>query len=241
MLKNLSLYKYFKERKMDLKIDRTKYILNRTNYIQEEHKKNLLVLHYTAGSTASGAFETWNNKAIVNIHGEQVWSKVSTPYILDRDGTIYEVYDPKFYSYHLGINSDPKHLQHKRSVSIEIVNFGSLMKNKNKLYAWPNNYNQEFCDVSETEKYIQVPDYRGYSYYAMYTPKQLEALPSLAEMLCDRFEIPKVFNAQKLDQTDLKYFSTFNGMCSHTSFRNDKCDTGPALNWNIFEGKFSAI
>jgi hypothetical protein len=46
--------------------------------------KDLLVLHFTAEASAEGAFSSWVADT----------SRVATAYIVDRDGTIYETFDP---------------------------------------------------------------------------------------------------------------------------------------------------
>ena len=62
-------------------------------YIATKYGKDLIVLHFTAGPNAAGALRTWQNAKI----------RIGTDYILDRDGTVYEIFDPKYTAWHLGM------------------------------------------------------------------------------------------------------------------------------------------
>lgn len=70
-----------------------------------------VLLHFTAGSTAYGA------AAQFQTNGKKIW----TPYIVDKDGTIYELCDPdKAWGWHLGVDMATE----KRCIGVEIVNEG---------------------------------------------------------------------------------------------------------------------
>ena len=56
------------------------------DYIQTSTKKRIIVLHYTAGGTLSGAEAQLLLKDYVNVH-----------YGLDDDGTVYRYIDEKYY------------------------------------------------------------------------------------------------------------------------------------------------
>lgn len=204
-------------------INTEKYRLPKDKYFQEEHKKDLIVLHFTAGNNASGAFNSWVTST----------TRVSTPFIVDLDGTVYQVYDPKYWSYHLGIKGPfAQNWRHdKRSIAIEVVNFGPLKRKEDKLYAWPKEYTTFFCNISEQSKYV-AKKYRGFDYYAAFTPQQLTVIPKLVKYLTDTFKINHVIpDTTKREEFDLPFFSEWKGIASHQNYRPDKFDIGPAFNW----------
>lgn len=184
-----------------------------------------MVLHFTAGFSADSAITFWKS----NKNG------VSTPYIIDLDGTVYQTYDPRYWSYHLGI---PKvsHDNDKRAIAIEIVNIGPLRLKEGKLYCWPNNFGRVFCDESETGKYINS-SYRGFDYYARFTDAQAVAIPELVSRTCDAFSIARAIPGDdKRTACEVSWFSNYRGIASHQNFRADKFDIGPAFDWSILEG-----
>ena len=62
-----------------------------TYYYIEKTEKTKIVLHFTVG-TLRGDLATLTKK---NSH-------VSVPYVIARDGSIYEVFNPDYWAYHLG-------------------------------------------------------------------------------------------------------------------------------------------
>jgi N-acetylmuramoyl-L-alanine amidase. len=204
-------------------INNTKYRLPKNKYFQEETPKDLIVLHFTAGSTASGAFASWMQQAI----------RIGTPYVVDIDGTVYELFDPKCWAFHLAVvgTKAQNHKHDKRSVPMEIVNFGGLKLVGDYLCSWPNNYKQKFCKVSETDKYIKST-YRGFEYFAAFPQVQHKAVVELVNHISTTFNIPIVL--PPLDKRvvyDMNFYDTWKGVASHQNFRSDKSDIGPAWDW----------
>ncbi len=190
-------------------------------YVQEEKKKDLIVLHFTAGSTSDGAFNSWVNSPI----------RIGTAYILDPNGTAYEIFDPKYYAFHLGFKGSYEN--DKRSVAIEIVNIGPLKRVGNELMCWPKNYKTHYCSLDEKDKYVEK-SFRGFDYYASFSPRQLEALPKLIDMTSSRFNIPKMLPPkEQLEKFDPVWASKWKGIASHQNFRPDKFDIGPAFPWEL--------
>jgi N-acetyl-anhydromuramyl-L-alanine amidase AmpD len=208
-----------------MNINTTKFRLPENKYFHDVIPKEMIVLHFTAGSTASGAFNSWIPQTI----------NIGTPYILDTDGTVYEVFDPKCWAYHLGVTG-PKaqnHKHDKRSVPIETVNMGPLKLVGDVLYSWPNNYKQKFCMLSETDKYVKTK-FRGFDYYAAFTPAQKVVLPELVKKISVDFNIPIVLpSADKQVAFDLDFFNNWKGVAAHQNFRADKTDIGPAWDWSL--------
>ena len=153
-----------------------------SDFMKEETPKNLLVLHYTAGGTLAGAEATLAIKDYVNVH-----------YCLDRDGKVYQYFDERYYAYHTGTGVADA----KRSIGIEIVNWGHLDRKGNALYSWVNKL-IPWTDV------IKLQKFRGYEYGERLTPEQETMIPLLVADICSRWPGMAVtthamMNAKKLD------------------------------------------
>lgn len=206
-----------------MNIDKTTLALPETCYFKEKRAKSLVLLHYTAGFSAKSSVDFWRQQA----------NKVSTPYIIDTDGVVYQTYDPACWSYHLGFKGTWAH--DKRSIAIETANIGPLKLVGDTLYCWPNNYKQAYCKLSDTDKYVKA-SYRGFDYHAAFTPAQLAVMPQLVGQICDEFNIPKVIPPKESrGKFDLRLFANFNGIIDHAAARSDKTDCGPAFPWEILE------
>jgi N-acetyl-anhydromuramyl-L-alanine amidase AmpD len=206
----------------EVQIDRTSLPLPSKEYYTLPTRKDLIVLHFTAGLSARSAVEAWRSKP----------EHVATAYIVDSDGTIYELFDPSFWAYHLGIKGTSVH--DKRSIGIEIANVGPLKRskgNENALNWWPHEFGQQYCLLDEEEKYLKV-NYRGIDYFASFSAAQLSGVAKLVQHLCDRFSIPRVIPGKdKRMDFDLPFYNSYKGIATHANFRNDKWDIGPSYDW----------
>lgn len=203
-------------------VDKSSLRLSEKGFFKDPQKKDLIVIHFTAGGSAKSSLDWWNKLA----------SRVSTPYLVDTDGTIYETYDPQCWSYHLGIQgADGNHLNDKRSIGIEVCNYGPLKLSGKTLNSWPKNFGNKYCDLSEQERYIKTP-FRGFDYYAAFTEFQKVAIGFLVDELCLKFQIPKAIapDAQK-NECDVPFFSNWKGIATHANFRKDKFD----ISWNVID------
>lgn len=86
-------------------------------YMKEHHGLNqqtpkitpkIIVLHYTAGGTVESNFKYFNNLHLENQRStlkKQSSLNVSSHFIIDRDGTIYQLVDPELFARHtIGLN-----------------------------------------------------------------------------------------------------------------------------------------
>lgn len=68
----------------------------------------IIVLHYTAGGTVESNFTYFNKTHLENSRGtlkKQSTLNVSSQYIVDRDGTIYQLMEPNLFARHtIGLN-----------------------------------------------------------------------------------------------------------------------------------------
>lgn len=206
----------------DLQIDRTSLALPSSQYYPVEVKKDLLILHFTAGATARSAVDTWKATP----------EHVATAYVVERDGTIFEVFPPSCWAYHLGIKGGTAH--ERRSIGIEIVNVGPLQPaggNAQALNWWPKEWGQQYCSVDDSGKYVEC-SYRGKRYFAAFPDGQVQAVSRLVHRLCDRFNLPRSLpSAPRRLECDHAYFDSYKGIATHANFRPDKWDIGPAFEW----------
>jgi len=216
-------------------IDRTTLRLPGEKYFRHEFPKDLIVLHFTAGSSAAGAHRAWMSSP----------GEVATPYLIDPDGTIYETFDPKYWAYHLGVIGDASedHLHDRRSVAIEIVNIGPLQPdpaNPQQLNAWPPadhrtgraTFRTPWCTIEQTVRYVKSP-FRGFSHFAAFPSPQIAGVVSLIQHISERFSIPiDLPPPDRRPAFDLSFYHSWKGVASHQNFRSDKTDIGPAFPWD---------
>lgn len=213
---------------VSIPVDQVTLRLPASGFIAEDHPKDLIVLHFTAGSSARGAYASWASAA----------ARVAAAYIVDIDGAVYETFDPVFWAYHLGVRgaASANHRHDKRSVGIEIVNPGPLKANDaGQLCWWPpqNRFERLWCSINERERYVKSP-FRGFEYFAPFPEAQIRSLAPLIAMLCKRFSIPPRLPAKdQLATADAAgYFARYAGIAAHQNFRADKLDVGPAFPWD---------
>lgn len=207
-------------------------------------------MHFTAGQTAIPAIETFKRSPKDN------GFPVSTHYVVDRDGTVYGLFDEQYWSYHLGIQGSmaQSHKHDKRSVSIEIANVGPLRRRGDQMCYWPpsikdpNGYFQSafkspYCTVGDTQKYVKLQSpYRYESYFASFTEQQIEAVSELVNDICTRHGISKLIPpTHKIHEFDVPYFKEFDGVTSHVNWRADKTDLAPGQSdpiWNLLVDRY---
>ncbi len=213
----------------EVPIDRRRFRLSDGQYFAENKSKDLIVLHFTAGRNARGAFITWEGDA----------RRIATAYIVDIDGMIYETFSPNFWAYALGIRGQRDKRNDKRSIQIELANVGPLVRRGDILNWWPpieegvETYKTRWCHISETHKYVEA-SFRDRDYYAAFPNEQILAVGNLVKHLCETFDIPKEIPFDGLEESNVNRFSEFRGIVSHQNFRRDKYDIGPAFDWEHF-------
>jgi N-acetyl-anhydromuramyl-L-alanine amidase AmpD len=207
---------------MAFKTDNTKYRLPAGQYVAEDTPKSMVCLHYTAGTTVSGAVQSWAASP----------ERVATAYVVDLDGTRYEIFPPGQWAWHLGCSV---RTVEQRSIGIEIVNVGPLVRHGDGLFWWPENYNRyRYCDLADTAKYV-VKSYRGFAYHAAFTPEQKQSVKELVVGLCEQFKIPMVYEKEMIGVCKLPFFRGYKGIAGHENFLAGKTDPGPAWDWSVLD------
>ncbi len=194
-------------------------------FYPEQAEKEKIVLHFTAGYLKGdiGTLTTENNH-------------VSVPFVIARDGEIYNLWSSRNWSYHLGRGAiGGNTIMSKNSIAIEISNIGYLRKiNNNLVTAYSDN--DVYCTLAEEEYYTYLDNggFRGQEYYASFTNEQYESIISLLRYLTATYSIPRAFLPEEkrygiLSAAEAK---SFKGILSHVNFRTSgKWDLGPAFDW----------
>lgn len=188
--------------------------------------KKYITLHHTMGFLSND---------IVNLTS----SKVSVPFTIDTQGRIYQLFNPKYWAYHIG--SSPKKSSwenttlSKITIGIELCNFGPLIEDPNNPNLLRDYWGFLYCTKDNQEAYKKV-SYRGYDYYAAYTDAQYKALDSLLLKLCREFNIPHTF-LHHTKRFDFMYDIPKAGIWSHSNVRKDKYDLSPAFDFRRISGR----
>jgi N-acetylmuramoyl-L-alanine amidase len=190
-------------------------------FYNETTPKDRVVVHYTAGYL-KGDIATLTT----------IGNHVSVPFVIARDGTIYNLWASRYWSYHLGPGAQGGNTQmSKTSVAIELSNIGWLTKVRGNLVTYFAK-SDVYCSLTETTYYARIPAYREKTYFATFTNEQYESLIKLLRYVTDTFGIPRVFLGATERYDVLETVDSFRGITSHVNYRrSEKWDIGPAFDW----------
>lgn len=190
-------------------------------FYNESFQKVQIVLHFTMGYLP-GDIATLTKR---NYH-------VSVPFIIGRNGIIYNLFSSQYWSYHLGEGAMGGNEQRSKvTIALEISNIGPLKRNGDRLVTTYND-NDIYCSLNETQYYEQV-SFRGYNYFATFTNAQYASLGILLRYLTTRFNIAREFLSENRRYQTFPEVVDFNGIVTHVNYRNDgKWDIGPAFDWD---------
>ncbi len=203
-------------------------------YIKEAAEKRQIVLHHTVSSNAASSIAWW----------KQTPERVAVAFIIEKDGTTLQLYEPQYWAYHIGKGSTSE--QNRHTIGIEIVNEGILSRERDfpdRIGArgctqQPKSTPQpifKWCDGKAlfTGKAITLPaPWRGSRYFACYSEEQYIAVAELVKYLSQRFQIPLLVNDTFV--YDPANFA-FQGIVSHHNLRSDKTDLSPAWDFKKFK------
>lgn len=203
------------------RIDRDTLRLPADEHYQEVHPKRQIVIHHTVGGSAKSTFNWW--LADRNKSGEIL--KVGTAYIIERDGTIYEVFDPRYWAHHLGLKHRDNTRLNQQSIGIELASEGPLIMTGDALF-------DVFGKPYKHDNYIQLAlPWRGYAYFDEYDEPQLKSAFDLVAHLCDRFQIPgRTIVPEDAAEYKPEYLEMA-GVIGHCNIRPDKSDPHPLFPW----------
>ena len=206
---------------MTIEINRTLRLPD-GEYLPETGSKTGICIHHTVGGSAKSTFNWWTQDRTKR--GTRL--KVGTAFIIDRDGTVFEVFDPAAWAFQFGLKWPMvKKLKfEKRFIGIEIASEGALTESDGKLYCFDRVSDKTLKLRNETFDYGK--DFRGYRYFDKYEDAQVDALVGLINELCTRFHIKKQVPDGLLDFYGDR-LSDFQGIIGHSMVRKDKSDPLP--------------
>ncbi|MGA2543556.1 MAG: peptidoglycan recognition family protein [Verrucomicrobiota bacterium] len=203
-----------------------------------------LVLHYDVAGTSRACFQTLQDER-----------DLSTHFLLDLDGTIYQTLDVKERARHATTSND-------RSVGVEIANVGAYAENQTNPFArWYRTDGRGRtiltipgggAPAERTANFAGRPVRRGVVAGEVqgeplrqydFTAQQYRALARLTAALCTvlpkiRCDYPRDASGKlaggKLAEAQL---NSFHGVLGHYHIQTDKVDPGPALQWDYVIGE----
>ena len=202
----------------------------KNQYVQEVTEKRQIVLHHTAsGPGVTGDIAWWKSTS----------ERVATHYLIDREGLVYQLFNEKFWGYHLGLsNKDfsllglPYKQLDKCSIGIELDCWGPVVLHTDGKF-YPAKWNGKSyapntsCKpVKYFHEYCQQNKWKGSIYWEKYTTRQLDSLEKLVKGIAARHNIPMTYNNDIWNPCN-RALSGTPGLFSHCSYRKDKSDVHP--------------
>lgn len=180
--------------------------------------KDQIALHYTIG------YLPGDIAALTKTN-----SHVSVPFVIGRNGTIYNLFSSKYWAYHLGRGAiGGNKTRSSRSIGIELSNIGPLVRQGDYLHTI---YSDEYCALSDSDLY-QECKYRGFEYFATITEAQYQSLNTLLRYLTQRYDIQRKFLHENQRFEGCEGIASFGGIVTHANYRETgKSDIGPAFEW----------
>lgn len=210
----------------------SKFHMKPEQYFNDDIEKTCIFLHHTAG---------WENPySTIKWWGSDDRGQIGTQFVIGGvniktgenkfDGKTLEAFPEGSWAYHLG-GKAPLELT-KKSIGIELCNFGYLIEKYGTFYTYTGNI--------VDEKYVtELNDpFRGHKYYHSYTAQQIESLRKLLVFLGSKYYIDLtcgmrewlIGSYNKVDAFEYKdniFGGPYCGIYSHTNVRKDKFDVYP--------------
>lgn len=218
--------------------------LTEDQYFPVETQKTNICLHHTVGGSAKSTFDYWQSTP----------DRIATSYLIERDGTIYEVFDPLYWAHHLGLKMPRNVIYNKRTIGIELAGEGGLKSGQelniqsgttkfDPEYLYAFNGNKKLYHLfNDKNKFFDLPvKFRGYFYFDNYEDAQVDATCQLVKHLCAQFNIPKEIpvGPDQFRYDPQLLLTNWAGIFTHTNVRADKSDLCPSWDWTYFQGKIN--
>ncbi len=189
-----------------------------TYFYRTRFPKDQVVLHYTMGYLKGD---------IASL--TQADYHVSVPFVIGRNGIIYNLFYSGFWAYHLGPNAiGGNSTRSKRTIGIELSNIGPLNLTNEGMRTY---YTSNYCNVGLTEAYV-AHNFRRFAYYATFSDAQYESLIVLLRYLITKYQIDPDFLNETERYVSLNDISARGGIVTHVNYRRTgKEDIGPAFDW----------
>jgi N-acetyl-anhydromuramyl-L-alanine amidase AmpD len=189
--------------------------LSSDRYFGDPRPKSLIVLHHTVGGSALSTFRWFQARP----------GHIATAYLVERDGTIFELFDPRLWAFHLGVAGTGGTLD-RRSIGIELASEGALFGGPGELLAFGGpGVVRRFTGPA----FDAGSPWRDHRWFAAYNEAQTEAAIELVDHLLATFGIPRRTPG---DHGGRIHDLDFRGVVSHHHLRADKTDVHPGFPWS---------
>lgn len=177
-------------------------------------KPTQICLHHTASAPGVYSDVAW---------WKQDGTQVSTPLIVDRDGTAYQLYSTLNYAFALGLKHAAYRTVEALTISLEIDSWGYLTKKADgKFYSWAG------TEVKPEDVCTLDTLWRGQKYFHKYTDAQIETTRLLLEHWGSTYGIDLKYKGDEVfNLSQNAIYASKSGVYSHASFRSDKTDCHP--------------
>ena len=165
--------------------------LENGEWLDQPVEKDTIYLHHTAGGhRADLTVSSWNRD---RSETDKKRIRVATSFVIggistrdenrDWDGVIVQCFPDNEWAYHLGVKGTGGRLD-KKSIGIEICNYGWLTKSRDGKYLTYVN-----SEVPEDQVAKLNEPFRGHLYYHKYTDAQIESTGELLRHLAEKHGI----------------------------------------------------
>ncbi|PKD44270.1 N-acetylmuramoyl-L-alanine amidase [Rhodohalobacter barkolensis] len=198
---------------LDIKRD---FLLPESEFFTVKDEKSGICIHHTVGGSVKSTYNWW-------LQDSQM---VGTAYMIGRDGTLYQMFDPENWAWQFGLpwEYEEKIAFEKRFIGIELASEGGIMEKDGVYYCFDRVSPKTVKSADEI--FDAGMDYRGYRIFDRYEPEQISSLIVLINTLCDRFNIPRRVPSEPLNYYGQK-LKDFRGIIGHAMVRKDKSDPAP--------------
>jgi hypothetical protein len=196
--------------------------LPESEYFPGPRPKSGIAIHHTVGGSARSTFHWWLGDKTAD--GRP--NLVATAYLIDTDGTVFEVFDPAAWAYQFGLSwTAAQRLKfEQRFIGIELASEGALIEQDDTLYCF-DRVSPKTVKPKEQAFDCGSP-WRGHRWFDRYEDAQLTALGLLVDELCTRFAIPRQYPEHPFDFYGDR-LAGFSGIIGHAMVRLDKSDPAP--------------
>lgn len=195
-------------------VDIETYKLPEDNYHKEVYDKTQIIIGHThrVGMLHYGSW-------IYRLNGK---NKKSATFTINKEGVVYQHYDPKYYSNFVDNQQD------KASISIILENVGWFRKDNmiDRYVDWlGHNYKKQPDEV-------MMKRWRNHVYWDKYTKSQMESLQELVVRLCEEYKIPKDFIGNNVYNEDVDLFK---GITFRSNYYQESTDVSPAFELELLK------
>lgn len=195
-------------------IDTETYKLTEKNYHKEVYDKTQIIIGHTY-QKGMLHYANW----IYRLNGK---NKKTANFTITKEGTIYQHYDPIYYSSFVNQQQD------KASISIILENLGWFKKDTmvDRYVDWLGN------SYRKNNEEVLNKRWRNYSYWDRYSNEQMKSLTDLISSLCQSYNITKDFVGHNVFDENVDLFK---GITFRSNYYQESTDVSPAFDMEILK------